>query len=261
MSALHVEDSGSGDLVILIHSSGLSSRQWRRLSADLVAHGMRVVAPDLTGHGQSEPWPEPVPFSFTTDVERVAEIARTLPAAHVIGHSYGGLVALHVARAVPLRSLVVFDPVAFGVLDPVRDGDVRSAVYDLDLAWGPEPADRERWLRSFVDFWNGDGAWDALREDIRAEFRRVAWVVREAVRTLMEDQTPATAFAHLAMPVHLFTGEHSPAPAKRVVERLAQAIPHAQRATVPRVGHLGPVTDPDAVNPALVAALLGRVSR
>jgi pimeloyl-ACP methyl ester carboxylesterase len=55
---LHVDDLGVGDAVRLLHSSGLSGRQWRR------------IVPDLTGHGQSPPWPAPTPFSFRTDVAR-----------------------------------------------------------------------------------------------------------------------------------------------------------------------------------------------
>ena len=40
---LHVEDSGSGTPVVLLHSSGLSNRQWRRLASALVA--VRATAP------------------------------------------------------------------------------------------------------------------------------------------------------------------------------------------------------------------------
>jgi pimeloyl-ACP methyl ester carboxylesterase len=258
MTSLHVDDSGSGDPIVVVHSSGLSGRQWRRLAAELVGLNMRVIAPDLTGHGRSQPWLEPTPFSFTTDVERVLEIVADVGPVDLVGHSYGGLIALHVARTAPraLRSLSVFDPVTFGALDATADHDAHAVLLALDLSWGPGPEHRERWLRTFVDFWGGPGAWDALREDARTEFRRVAWVVYEGVRTLMQDSTPAAAFSTLELPVHLMTGEHSPLPARRVVERLAQTIPGARVTTVPRVGHLGPMTDPDAVNRSIVDGVL-----
>ena len=43
--------------------------------------------------------------------------------AHLVGHSYGAYVALLVARSVPsqVRSLALYEPVAFGVLDAVED--------------------------------------------------------------------------------------------------------------------------------------------
>jgi pimeloyl-ACP methyl ester carboxylesterase len=252
---LHVDDTGSGPVVVLLHSHGLSGRQWRRLAADLVARGMRALAVDLSGQGRSEPWPEPTPFSFQTDIERVAEIVRAVRPAHVVGHSYGGLIALHVGAAVPsaLLTLSVFDPVAFGVLDATEDRDALAVLGAIDMSWGPAPEDRERWLRAFVEFWNGRGGWEALRDDARAEFRRVAWVIREGVRSLTEDRTPAARLAGLGMPALLMTGELSPIPARRVVEDLARAWPDARFATIPGVGHLAPVTAATRVNQHVVA--------
>jgi pimeloyl-ACP methyl ester carboxylesterase len=169
---------------------------------------------------------------------------RSLGGARVIGHSYGGLVALNVALAEPslVRSLHLFDPVAFGLLDPVADADALAPLHALDMTWD----DSERWLRMFVDFWQGPGAWDGLREPVRAEFRRVGWVLSEGVRSLTVDTTPLSAYRGLAMPVQVMTGEHSPLPARRVDERLAAAIAGARLDVIAGAGHLAPVTHPDA---------------
>lgn len=237
------------ELVVLLHSHGLDGGQWRKLSGELVERGYRVSAPDLAGQGRSEPWPEPKPFSFEIDVERIAE----LKPDHLIGHSYGGLIALHAARITPVRSLALFDPVAFSVLG-ADDGDARAILDALDLSWD----DPERWLRTFVEFWSGTGAWDGMREEARAEFRRVGWVIREGVRTLIADHTPLAAFA-LDVPALVMTGELSPLPARRVVERLAQALPRARHVVVPGVGHLGPVTRARDVNMHILAALTAAV--
>jgi pimeloyl-ACP methyl ester carboxylesterase len=251
----YVDDSGSGPAVVLLHSHGLSGRQWRKLATELVAHGLRSLAVDLTGQGRSEPWLEPRPFAFRTDVERVAQLVRDVQPAHVVGHSYGGLVALQVSAAVPdaLATVSVFDPVAFGVLDATEDRDALAVLGEYDMSWGPRPEDRERWLRTFVEFWNGRGAWDALSDDVRAEFRRVAWVIREGVRSLMEDRTPAVTFTGLTVPSLLLTGELSPLPARRVVERLARGWSHARLATIPGAGHLAPVTAAARVNEHVIA--------
>jgi pimeloyl-ACP methyl ester carboxylesterase len=258
--ALHVDEAGQGAPVVLLHSHGLSSGQWRKLGSELVSRQFRVLAVDLTAQGKSDPWPESEPFSFAIDVERVGQLVRAIRPAHLVGHSYGGLIALHVARTVPhgLHTLTVFDPVAFSVLDSDDDRDARAVLADLDLSWGPEPEQRERWLQTFVEFWSGPCAWAALHGDTRDEFRRVAWVIREGVRTLTEDRTTSTAFAHLDVPALLMTGEQSPLPARRVVERLAQAMPYADLEVVPGVGHLGPVTHARDVNPHILAALTAR---
>ncbi len=259
-SELHVEESGSGDPVLLLHSSGMSGRQWKRLVPELVRKGLRAVVPDFTGHGASEPWPEPKPFSFRTDVLRIVALLRQLEnggPAHVVGHSYGGFVALQVALAAPdrIRSLTLFDPVSFGVLDPSADAALIAGFSQVDLPWGSAAADRERWLQAFVDYWGGPGAWVHLREEARAEFRRVGWVVREGVRSLMGDATPASAYAGLRCAVHLMTGAESPPAAKAVIRHLGLAFRTARTTTLAAAGHLGPLTHPDPFKAALVAAL------
>jgi pimeloyl-ACP methyl ester carboxylesterase len=258
---LHVEESGTGDAVLLLHSSGMSGRQWRRLVPELVRRSLRAVVPDFTGHGASEPWLEPKPFSFRTDVLRTVALLEQLEGggpAHVVGHSYGGLVALQAALAAPdrIRSLTLFDPVSFGVLDPSADAAVIAGFSQVDLPWGSAPADHERWLQAFVDYWGGPGAWVHLREEARAEFRRVGWVVREGVRSLMADTTPASVYAGLRCAVHLMTGAESPPAAKAVIRHLGLAFRTARTTTLPGAGHLGPLTHPDPFKTALLAALV-----
>jgi pimeloyl-ACP methyl ester carboxylesterase len=256
-SGLFVEDAGAGEPVLLLHSSGLSGRQWRRFAPEIVKRGLCAVTPDLTGHGRSEPWPEPKPFSFKTDVERVVALLGSLGAAHVVGHSYGGLLALHAAAVQPeaVRSLILYEPVTFGVLDAVKDADARATLKGVPMDWGVTGEDHEVWLRSFVEYWSGKGAWAALREEARTEFRRIGWVVREGVRTLGEDTTPASTFARVNAPTHLFTGEQSTIAGQRVVQRLGEAMQGARVTIIPEVGHMGPVTNGDVVHPLLLATL------
>ncbi len=253
----HVETAAAGAPVLLLHSSGLSGRQWKRLVPLLVARDLRTVAPDFLGQGASEPWPEPRPFSFRQDVACVVELLAATGPAHVIGHSAGGLVALDAALAAPalVRSLALYDPVAFGLLDSPDDADSMGELRAIVRTWGSRETDRERWLQRFVEFWGGRDAWGLLREEARAEFRRVAWVVREGLRSLLDDVTPASSYQALCCPVLLVTGEASPLPSRRVVERLTQAMSHARTVTVPAAGHMGPLTHPDAVNAAFVAFL------
>jgi pimeloyl-ACP methyl ester carboxylesterase len=255
---LHVDQQGTGTPVVMLHSSGLSGRQWRRLTPEVVRRGLRAVVPDLTGHGQSEPWPEPVPFSFRTDVDRVLEILQDVGAAHVVGHSYGGLLALHAAVRAPemLRSLVLYEPVALGALHPTEDADARATLATVEMSWGATPSDHDAWLRGFVDYWGGRDAWSALREEARAEFRRVGWVLHEGVRTLTEDTTPAKTFAlAVKAPVRLFTAALSPIAAQRVVRRLGEAFGDATVTTIAGVGHMGPVANADVVTPLLLGAI------
>jgi pimeloyl-ACP methyl ester carboxylesterase len=249
---------GEGPTVLLLHSGGMSGRQWRRL-AEALAPTHRTVAPDFLGSGDNPPWADPDNFDFRLDVEAVAPLVADAP-FHVVGHSYGGLVALTLAAAEPSRvlSVAVYDPVAFGVLfDPpdaegIADLDKakRNPVFTDDAQGGTEA-----WLRSFVEYWNGSGAWDALPAPTRAAFARVGRKVYLEVRSLTADRTPARAYAAITAPTLLLHGEASPPAARRVVACLCAAMPNVTVTSIAGAGHMGPITHAGAVNGAIVEHL------
>lgn len=254
---LRVDDRGAGTPVVLLHSGGMSSRQWRALSERLAA-SHRVLAPDFLGSGANPPWPDEAPFDFGLDVAAVARVLAGLDApAHLVGHSYGGLVALTLARTRPglVRSLAVYDPVAFGVLrepaDPAGLADLARAgsqpVFTDEAAGGGEA-----WMEAFVDYWNGQGAWRSLPASSREQFLRVGRKVFREVMSLLADRTAASAYAGVMAPALLLAGERSPVAARRVTEVLLGALPHARREVVTGAGHMGPLTHATAVD-ALVA--------
>lgn len=234
-------------LALLLHSGGFTSRQWRRL-AQRLAPTHDVLAPDLIGYGD-EPWPPGQLFHFRQDVERLAGMLDR--PADVVGHSYGGLLGLQLALARPelVRSLALYEPVAFGVLGPA-DADVRDQLalpaYDADAA-GVD----ERWLEAFVDWWNGPGAWAALAEPTRAGFRAVAWKVYQEVASLSADTTDRARYATITAPTLLLGGGRTPLAERRTLERLAEALPHAQLEVFPDLGHMGPITHADEVGAAI----------
>lgn len=249
---LHVDDRGAGAPVVLLHSSGMSSRQWRSLSERLAA-SHRVLAPDFLGSGKNPPWRDDVPFGYELDVALVAKALDALDApAHLVGHSYGGLVALTLARTLPhrVRSLAVYDPVAFGVLHDPPDA---VGLADLMRA-GAQPifsdeslGGTEAWLETFVNYWNGPDAWRSLPAASREQFLRVGRVVFREVSSLMADRTGAAAYSTLTAPTLLIAGELSPAAARRVGEVLLGALPDARREVVKGAGHMGPLTHASVV--------------
>lgn len=246
---ISLSDDGAGDPVLLLHSGGFSSRQWRRLTQSL-APSHRVLAPDLLGYGGSSPIAEGEPFEYGEDVDALEAIAAGEGPLHVVGHSYGGLLALQLALRKPaaVRSLALYEPVAFGALDCPGDEGLRDASGLLSPSFEGEP-----WLARFVEWWNGPGAWSALAPEARAGFLAVGWKVFREVNSLLVDRTSSATYGTIAAPTLLLGGGKTPAAERRVVENLAAAMQHAKLEVFPEMGHMGPITHATTVNAAIVA--------
>ncbi|MFT2014742.1 alpha/beta fold hydrolase [Streptomyces sp. 796.1] len=104
---LHTQEWGTGDRVaLLIHGIMSDHRTWRRVGPALAAHGYRVIAVDLRGHGFSERAAEYSVPLFAADLEETLPVGAEL----AVGHSLGGLslsLAVHALR--PQRA-VYSDP-------------------------------------------------------------------------------------------------------------------------------------------------------
>lgn len=105
---LHVAEIGDGPAVVLIHDWGQHWFAWRHVMAGLAADH-HVIAIDLRGSGWSE-----APAGGYTTAEGVSDLlaaidALGLDAVTVVGHGWGGTLAMHLAIAHPDRvtSLVV----------------------------------------------------------------------------------------------------------------------------------------------------------
>ena len=102
---LAVLDEGDGQPVLLIHGFPDSHRLWRHQMRALSAAGMRAIAPDMRGFGESG---RPDAVSDYGVWRSVADMIAVLDAleierAHVVGHDWGGAVAWVLASYAPER--------------------------------------------------------------------------------------------------------------------------------------------------------------
>lgn len=102
----HVQETGSGPLILMLHGSGASTHTWRNLAPLLAAH-YRLVMPDLPGQGFTR-----MGNRTRCGLDAMAEDLAALCAAQgwepaaVIGHSAGGALALRLAELLPLKAVV-----------------------------------------------------------------------------------------------------------------------------------------------------------
>ncbi|WP_097460414.1 alpha/beta fold hydrolase [Mangrovitalea sediminis] len=175
-------DSG-GAPVVMIHGWPESSYCWEHVAGHLKP-GLRIIAPDLRGLGDSERSPDPDGYRKQALAQDVIGMLDSLGVERfqLVGHDWGGIVAQEIALAIPDRisRLVIMNIAIINnlkgnqeVIEKVRSGSGRAYWYQhfMQTPGLPEamiPGAEEAWLGYFLRTWNREPfPPDALAEYIR----------------------------------------------------------------------------------------------
>jgi pimeloyl-ACP methyl ester carboxylesterase len=233
--ALAVDDGGSGGLpVVLVHSLAGNSTHWSK-QLEHLRRTRRAVAPDLRGHGRSEP-PKDGDYTIAAMTGDVAAVVDTLGLEKfvLVGHSMGGGVALAYAGAHPDRvaGLVLVDPIGDGTQIP--------------------PAEAKAYLAGFESSYDStsQGYWasiagpdTAIRTRLLADLQATP---REAVVQVLRDVMmfdPDPALARYTGPKLSIITPHNDMPSS--LHRLGKGFPHRM---VQGTGHWIQLDKPDDLN-------------
>ncbi|HET7765841.1 MAG TPA: alpha/beta hydrolase [Burkholderiales bacterium] len=256
----YFREAGAGPGVVCLHSNASSSSQWRALMESL-ASKFHVLAADSLGAGKSPAWPADRPVSLKDEVALLEPVfARAGSPFAVVAHSYGAAVALvaAVSQRNRVRALALYEPTLFALLDaespPPNEADgIRGAVARAAAAL--DAADPEGAAECFIDFWMGKGTWAHTPEARRAPIAASVANIRGWAGALFNEPTPLAAFSELEIPVLYMMGKESPASSRGVGRLLTRALPQVQVLEFENMGHMGPVTHPEAVNEAVLRFL------
>jgi pimeloyl-ACP methyl ester carboxylesterase len=227
---LELERIGSGPPVVLVHGSIVGpERTWREQRG--LAARWTLILPRRPGFGASPPLPR---GDFEAEAPLIAELLGD--GAHLIGHSYGAVIALLAAALRPqaVWSLTVSEPGALRL----AAGDPQV---DATIANGEELYRRRAELqpRDFVQlFRSGVGSAHATPEQMPEWLARGAEHVMDE-RPPWEAEVPLATLAAADFPKLVVSGRHS-----RVFETVCDALARdigAQRATISGRGHSIPV--------------------
>lgn len=248
--------------VIFSHANGFNARTYRSLLAPL-AGDLRIIAPDLRGHGASTlpaaPQHWPGWNGFAVDLAALIEHVATAPVV-LAGHSLGATASLLAAvhRPSRVRALALFEPVLLGA-------EARGSMRDSPLATAT--------LRRRTTFPNRDAAItnyrargplanigeDALADYVAAGFRdrpeggvelicRPDW---EAHTYAVHDYDPQ-ALAQISCPARILAAERD---STFAAEHRALAVQHGVSVEAPPgTSHFLPLERPDLARQAIRAA-------
>ncbi len=233
--ALHVSEHGrrrgDGPTVVLVHGSlgrgDFFARVIRRLP------DLHVVTYDRRGYQRSRP--AGIARTLEEHVTDLVGVVGTGPAV-VVGHSYGGDVALGAAVRSPdaVRAVGAYEPPL--PWEPWWPRRSASTIADEDPA-----TYAEGFFRRVV----GEGGWERLSPDARAERQADG----PALVAELADLRRATSPLHLAAlrrPLVLGRGELSLWHHRRAVDALVDLVPGAEVIDVPGAAHGAPLSHPDA---------------
>jgi pimeloyl-ACP methyl ester carboxylesterase len=228
---LDVASHGEGPRVVLVHGSVVGAqRTWSRQME--LADRWTLVLPNRPGFGASPPLAR---GDFETEAPLIAELLGD--GAHLVGHSYGAVIALCAAALAPdaVRSLTISEPGCMRVAAGDPNVDAQIAAGELLYAHAHDFAPLE-FLRAFR---GGVGSTHETPDELRGELLQGARLcMRE--RPPWEAQPPLEDLRGAPFSKLVISGGHSPV-FEAVCDVLAERL-DARRETIAGRGHTIPAT-------------------
>jgi pimeloyl-ACP methyl ester carboxylesterase len=219
-----------------------------------LAPQFHVLADDLYGYGEGPNWPVDRSLSLADEVALLEPVFRAAGEPfHLVGHSYGGAVALRAAMANPrrLRSLVLFEPVLFALLtaeDPDQPASHEIIAVRDDTTAAVDRGDVLAAAEQFVNYWMGPTAWSLTPDRQRVGVANAMPKVKAEWHAVFSEPTPLSEFARLDVPTLYLVGSESPSSSRKVADLLIGVLPRVVTCEIDGVGHMGPITHPEIVN-------------
>ena len=237
--------------IAFVHGAGLDHSWWGLQSRYFGYHGFNVLAVDLPAHGRSAGTPLASIGDMAEWLRRLLDAAG-VPAASIVGHSMGSLVALEFAARFPARAEKIAligtaypMKVSDGFLDAAKRND--PAAYDMETIWGHAAQ---------VPFASNPNPGMWMYGDSLARLSRLApGVLHTDLSACNAYADGMASAAKVACPALFVLGARDIMTPPRAAQDLAKAIAGARTVLIPASGHSLMAEAPDATLDALVAFL------
>lgn len=253
-----MKTSGQGQPVLLLHSSLSSHKQWLPLVSLLSEH-YQLLLPDLLGYGSNQTAALQQFPTHSLAVEAEALLSQ-IPSALLqqpmllIGHSFGGAVALHLARTgkIKLKALILYEPVAFHLLANSADPQANVLTAEV-VALSAQMPHLPAWdaARLFVDYWQQQDYFQHLPARMQQQMAAQVWKVPQDFAALIGEPATLADYQPIHCPILLLRGAQSRRSALMITELLQEIWPQASVKTLP-AGHMAPVAAAELVNAQIV---------
>ncbi len=226
--------------IVFVHGSPGEGRSWGRVAKHLPPKHT-LLTPNLPGYGGTAPLKDDGEDHTTAMARPVLDVIDSEPLPiWLVGHSYGGNVALHAAMARPdkIRGLVLLEPVFMrglalaGDTQTLRDTGAFFEDYIARVERG-EPLAVSR----MIDFWFGNGSFATLPSPVQQFLDGAAANNAADVRGTFCELVTREQLATLTFPARIVYGGASPPVAPAIACALAALLPDALVEELPGATH------------------------
>lgn len=253
---IEYEEHGSGPSLVLVPGSCSTGAAWRPVMKALDGK-FRFVTTSLLGYGATAERRTDADASVEHEAEMLeAVIGRAGGKVHLVGHSFGGAVALVVAmrKRVPIASLTVLEAPLPSLLSHFREDAHFNAFRDMTgayfAAW--RAGDREA-IRMMIDFYGGEGTYASWPERVRAYAVETTQVNLRDWASAYEEALSPEMLSKIDMPVAVAVGAQSHPAICRANGLVAMSIKHATFKTIGGAAHFMISTHPAQVAELILA--------
>lgn len=274
-TSMEVSEHGAGAPLVLVHGSAGDYRTWRGQTRPFAEH-YRTVAYSRRYHWPNEPIPEGGEYALNQHVDDLLALLDELDArpAHLVGHSYGGVVCLVAAMRAPhvIRSLVLEEPpvLSLFVSVPPKPAELVASAWRRPLttagiiklgAGGLGPAtaaarkrDIERIIRLTGRAILGPSVFESLSEERLQQVRDNTFPEELLSKSFLPRLSPADV-SGMQAPVLLVGGRNSPFVFGRLLGELHRLLPNARRTLIDDASHLVHEDNPTQFNSHVLSFL------
>lgn len=251
-------DEGSGTPVIHAHCSGASHREWNFMYRILTNN--RILAPDLIGYGDSGRLRWGDAYSFFDDVAIITEMLnRCDQPAHLVGHSFGGAMALEACRLNPekVATLTLIEPVSFHLLrqsDYKKEWQIIKKMSNHIIANAANNKHKKA-AAIFMNYWLGRVKWFFMPARLKASVYDTIEKVALEFYGLEHVDLPLELYKAIKTPTLLVAGSRTPPPATKIINLLARLIPNSRTKTIRGAGHMSPFTHPEDIKKIILSRI------
>jgi pimeloyl-ACP methyl ester carboxylesterase len=242
-----------GDRILWIHGYSLDSRIWHELWGHL--GGWYHIGIDLPGHGRSGPVPPGLDLVRLANA--IGRFAMAENVRHIVGLSFGGMVALQVAIEYPeaFASMVLGAPALGGGPQDRRIQALNLELSRLYHAQGQGPWLTDLWMTSPPDIFTGASKQPALRQRLREIVGEHVWteLADTRMQALTMHRQSATELGRIRAASLVLVGDEDAAAFKRCAELIRRAIPACRRVYLEATGHLTLLERAATVHPLIDA--------